>query len=105
MAKGCIEIVSKNNPKKILFDNINGEPLGRVNFMCPDKQGGFYVTISSRKKDAAKSLNSKCQDIRLAHFDINNNIKIVAENLKFPNEARLDEKESIYTLPKLLEKM
>ncbi len=92
MAKGCIEIVSKNNPKKILFDNINGEPLGRVNFMCPDKHGGFYVTISSRKQDAAKSLNSKCQDGYLAHFDINNNIKIVAENLKFPNEARVDEK-------------
>ena len=92
LAKGTIEHVIGDQPNKILFNKINNKDLGRVNFMCSDQHGGFYVTISSRRENAAESLNAKSADGYLAHFDDKYEIKIVADNLGFPNEARLDAK-------------
>ena len=91
MAKGRIEIIKDSQDKQTLFDKVNNKPLGRVNFICSDNKNGFYATVSTNKDLTFEGLSSKVTDGYIVHFTLDT-IKLVAKNLKFPNEARIDSK-------------
>lgn len=89
MSAGQIELITPQINKEVLFDSIAQQPLGGVNFICPGPDGGFWATVSTRNTDHFSALSSKINDGYIAWIK-DNKIKIVADHLYFPNEARMD---------------
>jgi len=77
---------------EVLYDNIDGRPLGRVNFVLRDSRDRLWLTVSTRLADLTKSMTPSVRDGYIALAD-DNGIRIVADGLHFTNEIRFDAKE------------
>lgn len=91
MSAGQIELITPQINKEILFDSIAQQPLGKVNFICPGPGGGFWATICTRKTEHFSAFSPDVNDGYIAWIK-GNKIKIVADQLYFPNEAKMDAK-------------
>lgn len=90
---GCIEHFDLSKKKReVMFDAIDGMPLGKVNFIFQDSKKRIWVTVSTRRQNLLEALNPDIADGYIALIE-NNKIRIVAEGFSLANEARLDNKE------------
>ena len=44
----CLEIMSRDGQSRVLADSIDGEPIGKVNFVLRDSQNRIWITVSTR---------------------------------------------------------
>ena len=88
----CLEIMKRTGETKILFDNIDGKEIGKVNFVLRDSKDRLWITITTRKKNWIDALVPDLMDGYIARYD-ERGIHIVAEGLHFTNEVRFDAKE------------
>ena len=87
-----LEVMTREGQTKLLYDTIDGQPIGKVNFVLRDSQNRIWLTISTRLKNWMKAINPYISDGYIALAD-EKGLRIVADGFKFTNEIRLDAKE------------
>ena len=88
----ALEVMSRDGQTRLLYDSIDGQPIGKVNFVLRDSQNRIWLTVSTRIKNWMKAVSPNISDGYIALAD-GKGLRIVADGFKFTNEIRLDAKE------------
>ncbi len=88
----CLEVMSPDGTTRVLADSIDGEAIGKVNFVLRDSQDRIWITISTRMKNWMQALRTDLADGYLARYE-DGKFRIVADGFRFTNEIRFDAKE------------
>ncbi len=87
-----LEVMTRDGHTRTLHDQIDGLPIGKVNFVLRDSRDRIWLTVSTRVNPWTVAATSRVRDGYIAVVE-NNRIRVVAEGLHFTNEVRLDAKE------------
>ena len=87
-----LEIMSRDGETRLLYDTIDGVPIGKVNFVLRDSKNRIWLTISTRIKNWMKAISPNIADGYICLAD-EKGLRIVADGFSFTNEIRLDAKE------------
>lgn len=87
-----LEIMSRTGASHVLADRVDGEAVGKVNFVLRDSKDRIWVTISTRIKNWMHALRTDLADGYLARYE-NGVLRIVADGFRFTNEVRFDANE------------
>lgn len=87
-----LEIMSRDGRTRLLYDTIDGRPIGKVNFVLRDSRNRIWLTISTRIKNWMQAVSPNIADGYIALAD-EKGLRIVADGFKFTNEIRLDAQE------------
>lgn len=85
----AIELMSRDGASRLLYDQIEGQPLGKTNFVLCDSRGRIWFTVTTRQVPWTKSINEKTADGYVGLID-ENGIRIVADGFVGTNEIRFD---------------
>jgi sugar lactone lactonase YvrE len=88
----AVEIMTRAGRLHPLYTEIDGQPLGKANFVLRDSKNRIWLTVNTREHPWTKQLTTKKSDGYVALID-EKGIRIVAEGFCGTNEARLDPKE------------
>src|ERR1700742_2241719 len=88
----CLEIMSRDGATRVLADSIDGETIGKVNFVLRDSQDRIWITVSTRIKNWMHALRTDLPDGYIARY-IDGKFRIVADGFHFTNEIRMDARE------------
>jgi gluconolactonase len=88
----CLQIMTRDGQTRILADSIDGEPIGKVNFVLRDSKDRIWITVSTRVKNWMHALRTDLPDGYVARY-IDGKFRIVADGFHFTNEIRFDAKE------------
>ncbi|WP_298727177.1 SMP-30/gluconolactonase/LRE family protein [uncultured Ferrovibrio sp.] len=88
----CLEVMDREGRSRVLYDSIDGQPIGKVNFVLRDSKDRLWVTVSTRIKNWMEAVRPGLADGFIALAD-ERGLRIVADGLHFTNEVRLDAKE------------
>src|SRR3954453_20445126 len=47
----CLELMSRDGASRVLADSVDGEPIGKVNFVLRDSRDRIWITVSTRLKN------------------------------------------------------
>jgi sugar lactone lactonase YvrE len=87
-----LEIMTRDGESRVLADRIDGQPIGKVNFVLRDSQNRIWITVSTRIKNWMHALRPDLPDGYIARY-IDGEFRIVAEGFHFTNEIRMDARE------------
>ena len=88
----CLEVMRRDGETKVLYDSIDGAPIGKVNFVLRDSKDRIWLTISTRIKNWMEAISPSIADGYIAVVD-EQGMRIAADGFKFTNEIRLDANE------------
>ena len=88
----CLEIMTRDGATRVLADSIDGEPIGKVNFVLRDSQDRIWITVSTRIKNWMHVLRPGLADGYIARY-IDGKFRMVADGFHFTNEIRMDARE------------
>jgi gluconolactonase len=88
----CLELMTREGATEVLADSIDGEPIGKVNFVLRDSQDRIWITVSTRIKNWMHALRTDLPDGYIARY-IDGKFRIVADGFHFTNEIRMDARE------------
>ena len=88
----CLEIMSHDGQSRVLADSIEGEPIGKVNFVLRDSKNRIWITVSTRIKNWMHALRTDLPDGYVARYE-DGKFRIVADGFHFTNEIRFDARE------------
>jgi sugar lactone lactonase YvrE len=88
----CLEIMSRDGTSRVLADSIDGEPIGKVNFVLRDSQDRIWITVSTRIRNWMHALRTDLADGYVARYE-GGKFRIVADGFRFTNEIRFDANE------------
>ena len=88
----CLELMSRDGASRVLADDIDGEPIGKVNFVLRDSRDRIWITVSTRLKNWMEALRTDLADGYVARLE-NGRFRIVADGFHFTNEIRFDANE------------
>ncbi len=88
----CLERMKRTGETEVLFDTIDGSPIGKVNFVLRDSHDRVWITITTKVKNWIDALVPDLDDGYIACYD-ERGIRIVADGLHFTNEVRFDRNE------------
>lgn len=87
-----LEVMTRDGATRVLHDSIDGQPIGKVNFVLRDSKGRVWLTVSTRIKNWMQAIDPTVADGYIALAD-GKGIRIVADGFRFTNEIRLDARE------------
>ncbi len=87
-----LEVMNLHGQTRTMYDNIDGKPIGKVNFVLRDSKDRIWLTISTRIKNWMKAMSPNISDGYIALVD-ERGIRVAAEGFRFTNEVRLDANE------------
>ena len=87
-----LEIMSRAGESRVVMDQIDGKPLGKVNFVLRDSKDRLWMTISTRVNPWSQAITPKLADGYICLLD-ERGARIVADGFQFTNEIRLDAQE------------
>ncbi|MEI6723990.1 MAG: SMP-30/gluconolactonase/LRE family protein [Betaproteobacteria bacterium] len=87
-----LELMTRAGETRTLFDRIDGQPIGKVNFVLRDSKNRIWITVSTKVNPWTKAASSRVRDGYIALVD-EKGIRIVADGFYFTNEIRLDANE------------
>lgn len=87
-----LERMTRDGHNTVLYDSVNGERIGKVNFVIRDSKDRIYMTISTMIPNWMEAISPNVADGRIVLVD-ESGIRVVAEGLAFTNEIRLDANE------------
>ncbi len=87
-----LELMSRDGSSTVLADTIDGQPVGKVNFVLRDSKDRIWVTVSTRIKNWMHALRTDLPDGYIARYEAGA-FRIVADGFRFTNEIRFDAKE------------
>jgi sugar lactone lactonase YvrE len=89
----ALETMTREGETRVLFDNIDGLPLGKVNFVLRDSRDRLWITISTRIDPWPQALSNRPADGYIVLID-GKGPRVVADGFHFTNEIRLDAEEA-----------
>ena len=87
-----LEVMTRTGESRVLADHIDGQPIGKVNFVLRDSRNRIWITISTRIKNWMHALRPDLPDGYIARY-VDGAFRIEAEGFHFTNEIRLDARE------------
>jgi sugar lactone lactonase YvrE len=87
-----LEVMSRAGETRVLVDTIDGEPIGKVNFVLRDSRDRLWITVSTRTRNWMRAMSPSIVDGFIALYD-QGRLRIVADGFHFTNEIRLDARE------------
>jgi sugar lactone lactonase YvrE len=87
-----LEIMTRSGESRVLADSIDGEAIGKVNFVLRDSKGRIWITVSTRIKNWMHALRTDLPDGYIARYE-DGKFHIVADGFRFTNEIRMDANE------------
>ena len=87
-----LERMSRTGETSVIHDTIDGQPIGKVNFVLRDSKDRIWLTISTRTKNWMQAISPNIRDGYVALAD-EKGLRIVADGFAFTNEIRLDARE------------
>ncbi|MBP7567839.1 MAG: SMP-30/gluconolactonase/LRE family protein [Burkholderiaceae bacterium] len=87
-----LEVMSRDGATRLMYDRIDGQPIGKVNFVLRDSKDRIWLTVSTRVNPWTAAAARRVQDGYIAVVDAHG-IRVVADGFHFTNEVRLDAKE------------
>lgn len=88
----CLELMTREGVTRTLVDRIDGQPIGKVNFVLRDSKDRIWITVSTRVNPWTTAASSRVRDGFIAVLD-NGVLRVVADGFFFTNEIRLDARE------------
>ena len=88
----ALELMSRSGETRTLYREIDGAPLGKVNFVLRDSRQRLWLTITTRATPWTRSINEKLADGYVALID-ERGIRIAADGFVGTNEVRMDAEE------------
>ena len=85
----AIELMTRDGQSRTLYDRIDGQPLGKTNFVLCDRRGRIWFTVTTREVPWTQSINAKTADGYVGVID-EKGIRIVADGFVGTNEIRFD---------------
>lgn len=82
--------VGQDGSETVFLDEIDGKPIGSVNFPYFDPQGRLWVTVSTRTIPRRAAVTGQVADGYVLLFDAQMKPQVVLDGLYFPNEVRVD---------------
>tara|TARA_Y100000590_G_scaffold464640_1_gene634590 strand:- start:6973 stop:8034 length:1062 start_codon:yes stop_codon:yes gene_type:complete len=89
----CLERMTRSGETKVMFDSVDGDPIGKVNFVCRDSKNRIWITISTMVHDWPSAIRKDLIDGRVLLYEEGKGVRIVADDVHFSNECKLDAKE------------
>ena len=87
-----VDVMTREGHVRTLHDRIDGQPLGKANFVARDTKGRIWLTVTTRMHPWTESINAGVLDGYIALID-ESGIRIVADGFGGTNEIRFDAKE------------
>ena len=87
-----IELMTRDGHSKTLYTELDGQPLGKTNFILRDSHNRIWFTVTTRSVPWTRSINEKLADGYVAMIDARG-IHIMAEGFVGTNEIRFDARE------------
>jgi gluconolactonase len=88
----ALELMSRDGRSRTLYDSIDGERLGKVNFVLRDSKDRIWITVSTKTNPWSEAMSKGKDDGYVAVID-ERGLRIVADGFVFTNEIRLDANE------------
>ena len=79
--------------KQLAETPIDGQPIGKVNFVLRDSKHRIWLTVSTRVNPWTQAASSRVRDGYIAVLD-EHGLRVVAEGFHFTNEIRFDANEA-----------
>jgi len=87
-----LEVMTRTGESHVLADSIDGEAIGKVNFVLRDSKGRIWITVSTRIKNWMHAPRTDLPDGYIARY-IDGKFRMVADGFHFTNEIRMDANE------------
>jgi sugar lactone lactonase YvrE len=87
-----LEVMTRDGATRTLHERIDGQAIGKVNFVLRDAKQRLWITVSTRVNPWTKAASSRVRDGYIAVLD-EHGLRVVAEGFHFTNEIRLDARE------------
>ena len=90
-----MERMKRNGDTTVMFETLNnGEWPGKLNFVVRDSKNRLWITVSTLIDDyMPASISKDVIDGRILLYEEGKGVRVVAENVHFANECRLDANE------------
>ena len=85
----CLERMKRTGETEVVLDAVDGDPIGKVNFIARDTKNRIWITISTMVSEWPKALCKDVVDGRVLLFEPGKGVRIVADDLHFTNECKL----------------
>lgn len=85
----AVDLMDRHGNVRRLYDSIDGQPLGKANFVLRDSRGRIWLTVTTRMQPWTDSINARARDGYIALID-EHGIRIVADGFEGTNEVRMD---------------
>jgi sugar lactone lactonase YvrE len=89
----CLERMTRTGETEVILDTVDGEPIGKVNFIARDTHNRIWITVSTMIPEWPQALGKNVVDGRVLLFEEGTGVRVVADNLHFTNECKLDARE------------
>lgn len=89
----CLERMTRTGETEVMFDTVDGEPIGKVNFVARDSKNRIWITVSTMLHDWPKAISPNIIDGRILLYEEDKGVRIVADDVHFSNECKLDANE------------
>lgn len=89
----CLERMTRTGDTEVMFDTVDGDRIGKVNFVCRDSKDRVWITVSTMIHDWPKALSPNIKDGRVLLYEEGKGVRIVADGIHFANECKLDANE------------
>ena len=86
----CLERMTRRGETTVMFDTVDGEPIGKVNFVCRDRRDRVWITVSTMIHDWPTAIRPGLFDGRVLLYEAGKEVRIVADDVQFSNECKLD---------------
>ncbi len=87
-----LERMTRTGETRILYDRLDGEPIGKVNFVLRDRRDRIWMTVSTMVNPWSAAINPTLADGYIVLID-ERGMRIVADRFHFTNEIRFDANE------------
>ncbi|MDM0021246.1 SMP-30/gluconolactonase/LRE family protein [Variovorax saccharolyticus] len=84
-----VDVLDREGRVRRLVDRIDGQPLGKANFVLRDRSGRLWLSVTTRMIPWTDSINARAADGYIAVID-EQGPRIVAEGFAGTNEVRMD---------------
>jgi sugar lactone lactonase YvrE len=88
----AVEKMTREGSSSTLYTHIDGQPLGKTNFVMRDSRNRIWLTVTTRLQPWTRAVTERSNDGYVALID-DKGIRIVADGFVGTNEVRLDARE------------
>ena len=84
-----LELMKRSGESEVLYDQLNGKPIGKVNFVLRDSRDRIWLTVSTTIPNWMDAISPGIRDGFVAMAD-EKGLRIIADGMAFTNEIRFD---------------